>query len=411
MNKLYKLIIITLFFLGTPNLSVIAQVVYKPGAVILNSGETLKGYLGFAGEVQAAQELLYKPSLASAPTAYTPSDAAVYSFDQGKMYESYSIGQGQQLFLEVLVKGPASLFFLKERGGNERFFIRREQEQLMELIEETRSINNSGKMYKVTVKPYIGVLNIAFAGCDEVQRRADKVRLDQHSLKKVVNDYNSCVAPEQQSYVNSDDKKPVVNFGLLTGGSATQLVFVGHPSEERFYGDFDLAANLTGGITLDLSVPKVSEKLSLHTGVTYIRFKTESYKKAHGIHGNAGLMEEHYVDFQGDILRMPFMLRYTYPEGKIRPYVNVGPNLSYMLNVSGERNTIVGRETVNPREYQKPALEAYRKSIFGVSMGVGAITTLTEKMNLVTEVRHERGDSFSVLFTVRTTSLLVGVRF
>ncbi|MCC9138530.1 hypothetical protein ACFSKU_10680 [Pontibacter silvestris] len=98
----------------------------------------------------------------------------------------------------------------------------------------------------------------------------------------------------------------------------------------KFNGDREVAkagfghsSNIGGGVSINFTLPVINEKLSFQTDVLYVPVTFSStYSTTNGI----GLNNLRHHDFLFDLayLKLPLQLRYTYPKGSVRPFVNAG---------------------------------------------------------------------------------------
>ncbi|GAB3194186.1 hypothetical protein GCM10027293_01860 [Pontibacter aydingkolensis] len=377
----------------------------------------MDGLLDYRGEVKRGREVAFKRNNESSTVIYTPDALQKYGFDQGQLYITKQVPGSESVakffFLEALALGKANLYFLRETDVTERFFIETVEGKLVELKEETRQLKDSnGKTYNSVLKPYISVLTVALIGCDGMQSQIERTELKQSSLKKLVNNYNACVAPKEEGFAKEGDHKFKVSAGVLVGGSVQQLTISGEEEAIKYYGEFDPYTSITGGIAVDLNLREVNEKLSVYTGAFYSRLKTQAFNKAKTLNGSEG---EFDVSFDAQFLSFPLMLRYTYPKGKLRPFVNLGASYTLLLSMDGVRHSVYNKDTSYERQYTGDAMEKYKKANFGLIGGAGILAPISKKMDFVTELRLSRRGGFSSALAVDTKiqeiSLAVGIMF
>jgi len=108
--------------------------------IIKLSGDTVRGVVRIREKVKNPSRVYYSPSKGKTEEFYTPFQVKGF-FDGGDSYESalvridknsdgtalvsspeFSFYQ-DSVFLKILVRGPKSLFYLRDREGREHFYI------------------------------------------------------------------------------------------------------------------------------------------------------------------------------------------------------------------------------------------------------------------------------------------------
>ncbi|WP_242926457.1 porin family protein [Pontibacter vulgaris] len=411
-----------LLFALVLSFQVAAQSNFKPGFIIKTDGSRSEGLVDYRGNERNATGTTFKSEESASPVAYLPADLLGYGFNGGKLYESRSIKSigiedeeiDQPFFMEVLAKGPVSLYFLKELGKKERYFIlKKDEAAVQELVQEVRQVKQNGKTFTAVSKIYIGTLTNNMADCAAALDGIEKVRLEQSDLIKLVTKYNACISPNAVEFAKPVTANAKFEKGILLGVSNAKATFTAMEGSFEYLakGKFSSSTNLTGGFFLNFSMPKVSEKLSLHSAVMYYQYKYNGnyeYVKSESIH------DEYSGSIEASYLEVPLMLRYTYPKGKTRPYFALGVQNRFMLDFA---SPVVKHSTfytsTSTREYE--ALESYRKHEQGLIGGIGLRAPYKGKINLLAEARYEisNGVSYyeSLRHTNRTATLLVGLSF
>ena len=396
-----------------------AQVVYKPGYIITPENSRIEGLLGYRNEVSHAQGIMFKGDGMATERQYLPHELKGYAFEQGGRYEAVPLAGAdsivKQVFLEVLVKGTASLYYLKMGDLEERYFIKKQGGELEELLHEVRRLQmESGEKYNAHAKLYVGTLTQHFLDCQDTQLQIEQTRLKQPGLIRLFSRYNICVAPAEEQYVKDIGKGLRVRPGILAGTSFTNSKFSGnHASSLDLQNNsgFKVSLDLTAGLSLDIVAPGISEKIGLHVGVMYTQY---AFEGSYEIYQSDEVRRQFDYHLKASHLKVPLMLRYTYPKGTIRPFVQAGVQNGFVISKeSNVKEQSRYYNTTRKKEY--PLLDAYRGHEQGFLGGIGVLLHLTGQISLTAEGRYEINNGISAYNDLehsnRIASLLIGLRF
>lgn len=391
-----------LLFAVALTLSAAAQTNYKPGYIQKADGSVQQGLLDYRSETRLGQKLTFKLNEGAQEIVYKPGQLQGYGFEGSKRYETHTVTGAdsvQQLyFLEVLVKGSADLFFAKQ-DDTERFFIRKGEQPLMELVLEKRRVEKEGKVYFQDVKLYIGTLTYLFSDCKEVTQLLERTNFQQSELTKITTKYNLCMVPGEENFTKDVNRKLMVDIALVAGVGAAKAIFSAVHDEYPYLtgGNHTAALSPSLGIGIDIRSYKLSEKLNLSTGFLLSTYKLEGeYTR----NASAQVYSRYSYSLKAFYIKMPFMLRYIYPKGALRPFANLGVQQGILISADSkvtEHATFYESKRVSEGD----ALGSVRKYEFGFVGGFGAMTDFTKKTNLSIEVRFEKNNGLSPYIYLR----------
>ncbi|MDX5417803.1 MAG: PorT family protein [Hymenobacteraceae bacterium] len=393
--------------------SVIAQANFQPGYILMADGSKQVGQLDYKSDRQHARSITFKSSSDAVSTKYSPNELAGYGFEEGKRYESANVmgpdSLPQQNFLEVLVKGGTSLYFMKTEESIDRFFIRKNGGALQELSQEKRRIQEeSGAKYTTTLKHYVGTLNYLFLDCPTVQPQLERTRLEQASLIKLVSAYNTCTAPAQEQFVKEAKSGLIIEKGLVIGASITNANFSSGNYFSFFYlEDSDIAASVdvSGGIFFNIGASKINENFRLHTGAMFYRYSgTGKFER----HQSAEQYDKFHYEFEASYLKIPVMVRYTLPGKKIQPFLSAGLQNGFLLSGSSQvekESKWHDRTTIENGEM----FSEFRFYEQGIQAGLGMQLPYYKEKNLSVELRYERNNGFSPYKNIRQVNQVASV--
>jgi hypothetical protein len=111
-----------LFILFTLLLSLSTYAVneeWKPGCIITNNGDTIRGFLAYKNQGNSYENCLFKKSNSETGDYYIPNQIKGYKYDMGIYYESLQLRlreEEKKLFAKCLVQGSVSLFYLETKN-------------------------------------------------------------------------------------------------------------------------------------------------------------------------------------------------------------------------------------------------------------------------------------------------------
>ena len=275
-----------IFFIGFlfPISLLNAQTDFRPGYVVTNSNDTLYGEIDYRGDKLMGQICKFR-SNESNIAEYTPYDIAAYRFPDSKYYVSREVS-GKRVFLEFLIKGEVNIYYLRDEIGN-RYFIDKEGMSLAEMPYEEgiREVNKN--KYSYTSRSHLGILLYYMQDApDVVQKQITKLKKPEHnSLIKLAEDYHYAVCMDGAQCIIFEKKSPLVKLSAVNV-TAGMLYDAGESS-------------FTGGVLLNLWMPRINEKVYMRTGLLY--------------------QEKEIPNVGVSRYKIPLMLEYIYPKSIIRP--------------------------------------------------------------------------------------------
>lgn len=136
---------------------------FRPGFIIKLNGDSIPGFIDNRSDKSKTLICHFKPSKKSRVVKYKPTEIKSFGFIDDKYYSSAILsikGKKKSVFIEVLVKGKASLYryldvFYFEKDS--MVFLPKSESQIVSVKDVTYS--------RPTTK-YIGLLNIFLADCN-----------------------------------------------------------------------------------------------------------------------------------------------------------------------------------------------------------------------------------------------------
>src|SRR5688572_15155989 len=188
-----KVIIFSLFLLFT--FQVQAQKDFRRGYLVNLQGDTLKGELNYKGDIKSALECQFRATATAKEEVFKPQELLGYGFTGGKFYESKKAkivkrfldrnekvaeapvtGNDSVNFMEVMVKGYGTLYFMKDADSQPHFFLQKGKNAVQELVYVLGVVTDpaTGIKRPYQSKLYVGTLKVAFADCALIWQQVEK---------------------------------------------------------------------------------------------------------------------------------------------------------------------------------------------------------------------------------------------
>ncbi len=311
-----------------------------------------------------------------------PNDVISYGLKNGKVYYSRRIeleGESLRVFIENIQHGEINLYYYvdKERRA---FFLEKGTGGLVEVPIDAKARQD-------TLIKYVG----------DYPWMRDPIRqtgYNRNSLGRLIALYNRG-RNKPLSYfkwgVNAGINHTTI--GVPIAGRADRLT--GLPRNSRFpvlaSAKFTPANSVFVGLFADDPIKNSSFSYHYGIGISKSTLNSRHSRIVTDINSVA-----HRTDISAEIelvaLDFPFMIRYTLPERRLRPFVNLGMNMSYHLRnyYQTEEFRPDSGNTIRTNHVTGPQLVSI--DMFGYILGAGVQYQLKSRHNLTFEIR--RNDYF-----------------
>jgi hypothetical protein len=408
-SKILTLIIAFIFFQN-----LFSQSDYREGFIITTTQDTIKGLIDFRDGYKNNESCMFKKEEKEDFIIYSPEQISAYGFIDDRFYESKiepdSTNINKPQFFEVLVKGKASLYRL--RGG---LYINKDNGKIYKLSNESvGEIKENGKVYDKKSNRYIGILKLLLSDCSDIKLKFDNLSLTERALTKIVGKYNNCLGQSGITYKKSVNWVSF-HYGLIFGLNSSVINF----EKEFQIGDhlssgFDRVNSIMPGVSMEVLFPRFSERVSFHLDVFYL---TAKYVAFNTIETTTPTSFANDVTIELEQLKIPFGIRYTFPERSFTPFFNLGVSYTYHLKESSSWIQQVERDNIVNTFIYSRALEL-QGSQTGLWIGIGLKKTIVNKLQGFVEIRYEQTSNFALntqgaIFNhdIKNTQLLIGISF
>ncbi|MDX5348178.1 MAG: PorT family protein [Hymenobacteraceae bacterium] len=393
--------------------SAFAQKNFKEGFIIKAEGDTVRGLVEYRGDARNATVAVFKPAANAEVVEYMPEQISGYGFKGSKHYETQQVdlnGKKQLVFLNILVKGKASVYFLKEESEATHFFIKKQDGPTVELLNTVtlKRDAQTGKQYNVYQMEYKKQLLSNFQECVVLINDIEKLKLNYRDIRKLFIKYNECAAKEELVYVEEQINSKAT-FGVYVAPSYSWVKVSGLHYLDGV--EMNTWANYAVGGFMNVTLPRINDKISLQLELQLSRrhFKAENYIKP------TSYEEAFYsTNIELDYLKLPVLLRYQLPNPKFSPFLNVGISNGFAVktvNKAVKESKTYGIEKTEEID----AFQFIRKYQQGLLLGTGIAVPYGKRKAFFAEVRGEVTNGFnsSVGFSTRDNAvfLMLGTSF
>jgi len=413
-----RILLLTCLFI-LPLVRLCAQQDFRPGYVILTSGDTINGFIEYKGNKANAKKCIFvKEYPSSSPVmVYGPDSLRGYRFPDSKYYVSKHLqinDKDEVLFLEFLVHGKVDLYYYRDDNADEHYFIDKGDGRLLALTSEEKEVYIDGVKYLQESKLYIGVLKYVMQDSPSASKEAENASLTHKSLIKITADYHYSVCKDEQCIIY-EKQLPKVHFhlGPVIGANLNFLNRIGtsFPTYHYYflYGDFNPAIDPTVGICLRLTLPALHDRLSVEDNILLNRFTT----LISSVYTDESIGYTSYDDIRcvQYCINNSLLLRYEITAGKVRPVFSLGGFINYAFQSSYTRDhqEILNTGTVL-RSYTDNE-NPFKKLIYGATAGFGVRAKVSPGFEIDADLRYSAGLGIYPNLNTNIFSLSVSMPF
>jgi hypothetical protein len=175
-----------------------------------------------------------------------------------------------------------------------------------------------------------GILKSLSSDCDMNLRPQffERVSFNDRSLSAFVKKYNGCIGGYQV-----DDKEDVVRYKVQSGlvfsvGMQNLRKRIKTPtSQYNYISSNNAAVRFAAGMPIQISSSDPKYRTFIQTGLFFSDF---SYKSSY-VDYRIDITSEYEYSFSMSHLSIPFSIFYTFPKGKVTPYIQLGSVLNALL--------------------------------------------------------------------------------
>ena len=207
-----------------------AQANPKPGFIITNTGDTIRGIIDFRTNEKLSKQCVFQPNEGSESKTYKPGDIEGFRFNNnGKYFVTRRLnvtGNPELYFAEFMVQGKMNLYCVVS-NSDEYFFFEREDGEMAQLTNRSMNLSNSiqgfqdEKDFLQEKKAQYGkvtmLLKDSWKALDDMKEK----NMSRKKLVNVVRDYHNDVCTDGSKCMvyeyNEKSDKIKTRFKAFTG--------------------------------------------------------------------------------------------------------------------------------------------------------------------------------------------------
>jgi len=363
MKGKYFCSILLLFF------SQILYAQFKEGYIITNNNDTITGFIDFKGSAQNTINCNFKRSLNDTIEPFTPGEIKAYRFTDSKYFTTNQILINDTLtpvFMEWLIMGKANVLCYTSSGLNVRYFLKADNDSLIELKNSTAFRNVSGTKYEIDKKEYVGQLKYQFSDQPSLFEDIDNTSLTAKSLIKISRKYHNLKCPDKDCMLFEDkNRKTTIDIGP-TASFISSTCTLNNKNEEA-------VKTLTGmgyGVNVRLSnSPFLSPKISFLLGAS-------AYDLLYEYDAHINYVEDYRIA-RIKYIRIPVTASYKIINKPSSPFLNLGATINYKYDYKFYDEMLINTLT---RHYSYGL--GMKKVQPGINAGIGYETSINQRLSM-----------------------------
>jgi hypothetical protein len=368
-----RYLVFLLLFAGSS--SVFGQAHFKPGLYITLTGDTVKGLVDFRGIIFNSGQCDFKAGDDQSVQTFLPGQIHGYVTESGKFFVSKKAeldGRTRELFLECLVKGELTLYYVRNADGVDYYFVEKKDGKLTTMNNNRKVVMDDGKgKVEGVTNQYKGVMNYYMKEAPPLQQRVTTLRYNRGSLIDLTKKYHEavCTSDEKCIVFERVDKKDRMRVGVSLVAGRHSILYTGPSSSVELDGS---ATTLGVAAVMDRQMQALNERSHFNLRFSYhqLSYTTKNESSSWNHYDQTGKAADFKLD--GNFV-------YLYPKQNV--LIFAGPFLEYLLFFDDKT-----RSTFGPVEMS--LIKNY--FCFGGAAGVGAELGKNMRLTFSYEMNNRR---------------------
>ena len=308
------------------------------------------------------------------------------------------------VFLQVLVDGSKSLYYLKDENSKTFFFIW--QNEIFVPLEIIKYLEKGDGAYHIQTKEkFRGQLNFYLQDCPSIQKSILHVTYSKSGLIKLFDEYYKCT--QKEILYQPELEKIKLEFGITGGISITKIEFIGDDFFQPLIdSNFPLSKNFAFEGYFNIIFPRSQDRWLLRNELLFTSYKVNGFNldsKDPNIYTNT------YTSIGYSYIKLNNLIRFRQQVKKSFLFVDGGITNGITVSETNWLRAEAHVFSVN-NIMEKEALTNSRKWEREYIIGLG-----TELKKFSFEFRYEKTDGMSTYpllsSPVKRYFLIMGLRF
>lgn len=304
--------LIVFFTIIFVHVTLFGQADFSHGYLILNSNDTLYGYIDLRDSKYNSQICRFRENMDSEIHEYRPFNIKAYYFDIGKFYISKVIKLNSAIdtvFVEYLVDGVVNLYYYKDEKNIYYIFEKEGNEPVYITNNEVYTIAENGVKYVKENITNRGLLIYYLNEYPEIREKIYKMKLEQKYIIPMIDEYNRKICPDEECIIYSKNIKSVFSLGPTFGLNQNRVLFGASGYQ---VGNESVDYGMLYGISAESTYPTQNKRSYFSFSLFYLEHEQKAGNPSFLIHlkyKNIGYNISSY---------------YCYNHYKIQPFLGVG---------------------------------------------------------------------------------------
>ena len=363
-----------------------AQGIYRPGFIVDNDLDTLRGLVFDGGDMGNAAECKFKVTEESKVRKYKPGEIESYYMYNYRFYKTMKSPLKKDsvvVFAEFLIDGIADIFYFRNINGN-HYYVRNNRDEIIPLPEaELKKVRikysdtnapagfpeESGEKVKKD-RRYIGILKYAMQDQPVLFSKINNAALSHKDLIGLAEDYHDLACTDDSECIVFSKSMPdrITGVGPVIEWNSN---FLTHESENEKNNFYDLPfQEIKVGVKWFTSFPQLNRHIFLDLGLLLaFTYNTDIPGKKYTY---SSYSREIIYDFNYTWLESQVNLKYVFrTEKKFKPYISAGVLFDLGLKFENKKTEVLyffDRDEYTEIERIPPYMN---KSYFGWLAGTG----------------------------------------
>lgn len=353
MKKLWIFVFISFFLFPLLKKS-IAQNNFIKGNVFFQNGDTLSGFIDYRNWAKTPEKISFKEDMAQKPNRFYPEDILGFYVNNERYISanvtietsnSHKIRLDEDstfhlkevtVFLQVLIDGPKSLYYLNDHNDKEHFYIFNEEK--IELLKFKRFLSHTmakGLQDDFWVKEtrilktqeHVFLLMNYLKDCAKIEEKIQTLEYSRKEMEAIFLEYYSCINRKPFYHIKAEGV--IISPGFVIGLSSSTVDFKSNLFPLLANTKFPRSMNLCAGVSAEFILPRNHRKWSLYNELFYMDF----------------LIEGSYLDFKSDnnydnvsfslgqsFVKLNNSIKYSHPTLGASIFIHCGISNGFLVN-------------------------------------------------------------------------------
>ena len=317
---MHRIFLLTIFLSIILISKIYSQNDFRSGFIITNEYDTIQGSVNYRSNLSNYKSCLFKNE--QGETEYLPNQILGFGYSNDKYFISSIL---ENTFVEVLVLGEIDLY-----KSLNKYHLKK-GDKIYHLESEMRIESINGVLAERDASRWRGIIGFLVSDClVEINEVIKNLKFQERSISQIIIEYNKC---NGTPFTEFKAKKPwtLFEFGASIGLNFSDIQIItnrgGYSGLSKNYNSFDLSP----GILISISSPRLTEKVSFNSELYYIKSKYTSLNILQRSLNTAPI-EYHATYIDINALSVPLSIKYSFPEKKIGLFLQGGINYVIHLN-------------------------------------------------------------------------------